>query len=64
MNIKAIFMLPILVALGAGFTTTIANTFTYMLGDPGSIFLLVVMVTMLVAIVSSLYKAIFSMFGG
>ena len=60
MNIKAIFMLPILVALGMGFTRTLFGALPYMTSEPGGVFLLLVMALVLVAIVGKLYTVIIS----
>ena len=44
MNIKAFFMLPILVAFGMGFTRTLFGALPYMTSEPGGVFLMLVMV--------------------
>ena len=50
MNIKAIFMLPILVAFGMGFTRTLFGALPYMTSEPGGIFLMLVMALSLIAL--------------
>lgn len=64
MKIESLFMFVVLVPFGMGLVTTLANCAAYMLSDAGSLFLLLVMLTTLLAVVSSLRRAIFSMFGG
>ena len=64
MNIESLFMFVVLVPFGMGLVTTLANCAAYMLSDAGSLFLLLVMALVLVAIVGKLYTVIFSMFGG
>ena len=64
MKIESLFMLVVLVPFGMGLIRTLANCAAYMVSDVGSIFLLVVMLATLLAVVSSLRKSIFSMFGG
>ena len=63
MNIKSVFMLPILVAFGMGFTRTLFGALPYMTSEPGGVFLMMVMALVLVAIVGKLYTVIFSIFG-
>jgi len=62
MNIKSIFVLPILISLGMGLARTIVGSMQYMTGDPGSLFLMLVMAIMLVAIALKLRSVIFSLF--
>ena len=64
MKIESLFMFVVLVPFGMGLIRTLANCAAYMVSDVGSIFLLVVMLATLLAVVSSLRKSIFSMFGG
>jgi len=64
MKIESLFMFVVLVPFGMGLIRTLANCAAYMLQDAGSLFLLVVMLATLLAVVGSLRKAIFSMFGG
>ena len=56
-------MFVVLVPFGMGLIRTLANCTAYMMQDAGSLFLLLVMALVLVAIVSKLYTVIFSMFG-
>ena len=64
MKVESLLMLVVLVPFGMGLVTTLANCAAYMLHDAGSLFLLLVMALVLVAIVGKLYTVIFSMFGG
>ena len=64
MKIESLFMFVVLVPFGMGLVTTLANCAAYMLSDAGSLFLLLVMALVLVAIVGKLDTVIFSMFGG
>lgn len=50
-------MFVVLVPFGMGLVTTLANCAAYMLSDAGSLFLLLVMLTTLLAVVSSLRRA-------
>jgi hypothetical protein len=64
MKVESLLMFVVLVPFGMGLVTTLANCAAYMLHDAGSLFLLLVMALVLVAIVGKLYTVIFSMFGG
>jgi len=64
MKVESLLMFFVLVPFGMGLVTTLANCAAYMLHDAGSLFLLLVMALVLVAIVGKLYTVIFSMFGG
>ena len=63
MKVESLLMFVVLVPFGMGLVTTLANCAAYMMQDAGSIFLLLVMALVLVAIVGKLYTVIFSMFG-
>ena len=63
MKIGSLFMFVVLVPFGMGLIRTLANCAAYMMQDAGSLFLLLVMALVLVAIVGKLYTVIFSMFG-